>query len=167
MLRIMIKRVFCFVFLIMLSAPLSVQAGIQNQSDIPVKMDKIQELINYDLGSLFNKSELIGLNLTNYNISTSQYKQAAMSVNEVIRSSLSRIQMINNTVDITDEDKTLQINKVYQDIDAALYSLDSQTLSYIYALRNVMPTITYSRFVKKFEEFYNSLELTENKITLE
>ncbi len=167
MFKCLLKKVLIFTISIMCLIPLSAQAIIKNQAEAAYKMEKIQELVNYDLGSLFNKSELIGLNLTNYNISTSQYKQAAMSTIEVIRSSQNRIQLLNNAVDLTDEDKKLQTDKIYSDIDAALYSLDSQTLAYIYALRNIMPTITYSRFVKKFETFYNSLDLTDNKITLE
>ena len=75
--------------------------------------------------------------------------------------------MLRDSIDLTTEDRDLKIRKIYQDIDAALYSLDSQTLSYIFAMRNIMPTITYQRFVKRFEAFYNSLGLTENQMTLD
>ncbi len=162
----MLKRIFCFICFIILAFPLAAQAIIENDSDAVEKMDKIQSLVDYDFFKLFNKTELIGTSLTTYNVSTSQYKQAALSTIEVIRSSLSQTEMVRSAVDLTDEDKSLQINKVYQDIDAALYALDSQTLNYIYALRTIMPTITYPRFVKKFEAYYNSLQLTNNQITL-
>ena len=163
----MLKKLFCFICLLVFALPLAANATVKSESEAITKMNQVQTIIDYDFYSFFNKSELIGNNLTNYNISTSQYKQAARSTKEMIRSSLSQAKMIRDSIDLTPEDRVLKMGKIYQDIDAALYSLDSQTLSYIFAMRNIMPTITYQRFVKRFEAFYNSLGLTENQMTLE
>ena len=160
----MIKKIICILFFLILILPLSAFGLVRSDEEAAVKINQLESLVNYDFFDLFNKSELIGMNLTNYNISTSQYKQSAMSTIELIRSSISQVQMVRNSIDLTDEDKLLQINKLYQDIDAALYSLDSQTLNYMYSLRMIMPTITYQRFVKSFQTYYNSLDLTNNKM---
>lgn len=163
----MLKKLFCFICLLVFALPLTANAAVRSEGDAITKMNKVQTIVDYDFYSFFNKSELIGNNLTNYNISTSQYKQAARSTKELINSSLSQAQMLRDSIDLTTEDRDLKMRKIYQDIDAALYSLDSQTLSYIFAMRNIMPTITYQRFVKRFEAFYNSLGLTENQMTLD
>lgn len=163
----MLKRIFCFICLLVFALPLAANAAVRSEGDAITKMNKVQTIVDYDFYSFFNKSELIGNNLTNYNISTSQYKQAARSTKELINSSLSQAKMLRDSIDLTTEDRDLKMRKIYQDIDAALYSLDSQTLSYIFAMRNIMPTITYQRFVKRFEAFYNSLGLTENQMTLD
>lgn len=163
----MLKKLFCFICLLVFALPLAANAAVRSEGEAITKMNKVQTIVDYDFYSFFNKSELIGNNLTNYNISTSQYKQAARSTKELINSSLSQAQMLRDSIDLTTEDRDLKMRKIYQDIDAALYSLDSQTLSYIFAMRNIMPTITYQRFVKRFEAFYNSLGLTENQMTLD
>lgn len=163
----MLKKLFCFICLLVFALPLTANAAVRSEGEAITKMNKVQTIVDYDFYSFFNKSELIGNNLTNYNISTSQYKQAARSTRELINSSLSQAQMLRDSIDLTTEDRDLKMRKIYQDIDAALYSLDSQTLSYIFAMRNIMPTITYQRFVKRFEAFYNSLGLTENQMTLD
>ncbi len=163
----MLKKIFCFICLLVFALPLTANAAVRSEGDAITKMNKVQTIVDYDFYSFFNKSELIGNNLTNYNISTSQYKQAARSTKELINSSLSQAKMLRDSIDLTTEDRDLKMRKIYQDIDAALYSLDSQTLSYIFAMRNIMPTITYQRFVKRFEAFYNSLGLTENQMTLD
>ena len=161
------KKIFCFICLLVFALPLTANAAVRSEGDAITKMNKVQTIVDYDFYSFFNKSELIGNNLTNYNISTSQYKQAARSTKELINSSLSQAKMLRDSIDLTTEDRDLKMRKIYQDIDAALYSLDSQTLSYIFAMRNIMPTITYQRFVKRFEAFYNSRGLTENQMTLD
>lgn len=163
----MLKKLFCFICLLVFALPLTANAAVRSEGEAITKMNKVQTIVDYDFYSFFNKSELIGNNLTNYNISTSQYKQAARSTKELINSSLSQAKMLRDSIDLTTEDRDLKMRKIYQDIDAALYSLDSQTLSYIFAMRNIMPTITYQRFVKRFEAFYNSLGLTENQMTLD
>ncbi len=162
----MLKKILCLICFTILAFPLSAQALITSDAEAMEKVESIQALASFDFYSLFNKSELIGYNLTSYNVTTSQYKQNAMATIELIRSSLSQIQLVRNSMDMTDEDKNIQINKLYQDIDGSLYALDSQTLNYIYSLRSIMPTITYQRFVKKFEEYYNSLQLTNNSMSL-
>ncbi|HIS88135.1 TPA: hypothetical protein IAA87_01740, partial [Candidatus Avigastranaerophilus faecigallinarum] len=69
-----------------------------------------------------------------------------------------------NSSDFSDSDKAIQINKLYQDADAALYNFDSQTLNYLFSLRSIMPSISYQRYTKKFQEFYNGIGLTDNKL---
>ena len=58
------------------------------------------------------------------------------------------------------------MSRIYQDADAILYDIDSKSINYLYALKNFMPTVTYSKFVKKFSNFYNELHITNREVKL-
>lgn len=162
----MFKKIIVLACFFMFASLMQVNALVQSDYEALGKSQQISSIVNYDFFNFFNKSELIGYSLTNYNVATSQYKQFAAYTSSQIQSSVNQISLVKNNTDLTDDDKTIQINKLYQDIDAALYALDSQTLNYIFSLRNIMPNLTFQRFIKKFEEYYNSLNITENEIML-
>ena len=145
---------------------LSANALVNSSSDINAKIIKLNKIAQYDYNSFVNKNELIGYRLSNFNMLTSQYQNSAKQSVDNLNNIVFQIDTIRNSSDFSDSDKELQINKLYQDADTTLYNFDSQTLNYIFSLRNVMPSISYQRFAKKFQEFYNEIQLTDNKLSI-
>lgn len=158
--KLLLPIVMLFAFI------LQVEATIMSEYDIRMKKEQLHTIAQYDYIDLINKNELIGYRLDSFNMATSQYKNAAMIAAERLNKNLAQIDIVNNSTDFSDSDKQVQINNIYQDSDAALYDLDSQSINYIYSLRNTMPSISFNRFAKKFIEFYNSFQLTNSQIGL-
>lgn len=157
---------FLLLFFAFFAFVLNANATISSEYDINRKMEQLREIAQYDYISLINKNELIGYTLDSFNMASSQYKNSAYLAIEHFNSILSQIDTIKNSSDFSDSDKQLQISKLYQDADATLYNLDSQTMNYLFSIRNFMPSITYQRFVKKFQAFYNEFQLTNNEISV-
>ena len=67
---------------------------------------------------------------------------------------------VNNSTDYSNTEKTMQTSKLYQDANTALNDLDIKTMNYLIEIRNYMPTMTYQRYLKKFQEYYNDLGLS-------
>ena len=113
---------------------------------------------------MVNKNELIGEIRSSFDMSTMQYKNNAGITAESLRNILRQIDIVKNSADFSDSDKNLQISKLYQDADSALYDLDSKTINYLMEVQRIMPTITYQRYVKKFLEQYNQMNLTGSQL---
>lgn len=143
---------------------LNASAIVSSEADINRKIVQLKKLSQYDYNSIVNKNELIGYRLNNFNMATAQYKNSANLVVDNFNNIIFQINTIKNSSDFSDSDKAIQINKLYQDADAALYNFDSQTLNYLFSLRSIMPSISYQRYTKKFQEFYNGIGLTDNKL---
>ena len=144
---------------------LNANALIRSDADIYASINRLNSLVVYDFNSLFNKSEIIGYRLDSFNYSTLQYKNAARNVYEYFNSVIGQINTINNSTEISNTDKQLQISNLYQNAEAALYDLNSKSVNYLISLRGVMPTITYQKYVKSFVKYYNSLQLTDAPIS--
>ncbi len=149
---------FCFM--------LNVHAAVTSDSNIYQKINSVKTLSQYDYISLINKTEMIGYRLDAFNIATSQYKNTLMLTLEKLNNIPYQIRVIRSSSDISDSDKKIQINNLYNDADAALYNLDSQTMNYLFSVRNCMPTLTYKKYLKKFQELYNSQKLTNANISI-
>ncbi len=147
----------CLVFLF---SAIYVQAAIISESNIYTKIQSLQKLAGQDYISLINKSEMIGNRLDSFNLASSQYKNTVYLALEKLNNIPSQIDVIKNSSDFSDSDKQIQINSLMQEADSVLYDLDAQTMNYLFSLKYYMPSITYKRYVKKFQEFYNSLNLT-------
>ena len=145
---------------------LNADAAINSQSDIYAKANSVKKLAEYDYTALIGKTELIGYRLNSFNFSATQYKNNAYQTYEALNNINSQIDVVRNSSDFSDSDKQLQINKLYQDANTALYDLDSKTMTYVYSLRNFLPSISFSRYSKKFLDFYNSQKITENEIVV-
>lgn len=135
-------------------------AYIASEYDIQRKVEQLQQLSEFDFLSLINKNELIGYRLDSFNMSCMFYSNSVRVVAENLNNILKQIELVKNSSDYSDTEKNMQISKLYQNADTALFELDSKTMSYLMDIRMGMPTITYDRYVKKFREYYNSLDLT-------
>ncbi len=139
-------------------------AAVKSVSDINSKMDSLNQLGSYDFHRFINKSDLIGERLQNYNMLTAQYQNNAIVAEETMRGIINQINVLSGSSDISDMEKTMQITKLLQEADTALYDIDSKTIQYLYSVRPLMPTLTYQKYSKKFKEYYNELKLTNSKI---
>lgn len=155
-----------FLLLAFFFCHLNASAVISSEADMMRKINQLKTLSQYDYLSLVNKNELIGYRLDSFNMASSQYKNSTKLVIDNFNSILFQIDTVRNSSDFSDSDKQIQINKLYQDADSALYNLDSQTINYLFSLRTFMPPITYQRYVKKFQSFYNEFQLTNNEISI-
>ncbi len=155
-----------FLFTAFFSFCLSANALISSEADILNKINQLQVISDYDYISMVNKNELIGYRLDSFNMASYQYKNSAKQVIDNFKNLLFQMDTIKNSSDFSDSDKDVQIKKLYQEADSALYTLDSQTLNYLFSLRDFMPPITYQRYVKKFQAFYNDFHLTDGQISV-
>lgn len=162
------KNIFKFLLpaVLLFSCLLQAEASITSVYDINLKKSQLTEIAQNDYLSFVNKNELIGYRLDTFNMLTAQYKSNATLIIERLNKNLEQIRLINESSEFSDSDKQIQINKIYQDSDAALYDLDSKSLDYIFSIRNSMPPITYNRYAKKFQEYYNSFQLTNSELSI-
>ena len=58
----MLKKLFCFICLLVFALPLTANAAVRSEGEAITKMNKVQTIVDYDFYSFFNKSELIGNN---------------------------------------------------------------------------------------------------------
>ena len=148
--------ILCIVFF---SAISSVEAVVYSEYDIDVAIQKMNELASQDLLSFVNRNELIGFRLENVNMATMQYQTTVKATADSLVNMRNRIDIVKNSADFSDSEKNMQINQIYQEADASISNTTSKTVMYLIELRNSMPTITYQRYVKKFQEYYNQLNL--------
>ena len=148
--------ILCIVFF---SAISTVEAVVYSEYDIDVAIQKMNELASRDLLSFVNRNELIGFRLENVNMATMQYQTTVKATADSLVNMRNRIDIVKNSADFSDSEKNMQINQIYQEADASISNTTSKTVMYLIELRNSMPTITYQRYVKKFQEYYNQLNL--------
>lgn len=148
---------------LMVSFAVNAFAAIESVDEIDSKIDGLTQISNLDFTRFVNKSDLIGDRLQNFNMATAQYQNAAFVTQETLKSIISQIEILNSSSDISTTERTMQINKLYQDADTALYNMDSKTIQYLYSIRSLMPTLTYQKFSKKYKDFYNDLNISNSK----
>ena len=163
----MINKLFSVLFLaifLVISAFAPALAQIQSESEIYYKQNQLQTILDTDFMSFVHKNELIGYRLDSYNIDVQYYKNVVYGVVEKFKNSITQIQIIRTSQDLSDTDKEIQISKIYQDLDVTLYDLDSKTITFVSNCKRNMPTITFQRFAKSFENFYNAFQLTSTRV---
>ena len=161
------KKLLSFLFLIcifLFCTVLNCQAFISDKSDLQNSVDKLNQLANFDCISLINKNELIGYRLNSFEMLTSEYQRNVIAARDNIVQGLNKIDIIENSTDFSDSEKEMQVRQIYNNADYILSDLNSKTINYIMSLSNSMPTITYQRYQKKFQEYYNNLNLTNNEL---
>lgn len=142
------------------------QALIRSEGDLNYAASKLYEISEYDFLGLINKNELIGYRLDGFNMSTMQYQSYAKSTADGFLNIIGRLETINNSSDFSDSEKEMQINQLYQEAETSLSDVNSKTIWYLIDLRRTMPTITYQQYLKKFQDYYNSLALTGTPISV-
>ncbi len=153
-----ILSIVCLLFFCAIS---DASAAITNKYQIRMVADKVKGLSQYDVLSFINKNELIGYRLDTFSLQTMEYQRTAQYHAQNMYSIITQIEVIENSVDLSDTDKELKSRQLCQNVDAALSDLNSKTISYLVGLRDMMPTITYQRYLKRFLDYYNALDLTE------
>lgn len=136
-------------------------AAIYSDADIYQKINQLNVISNTDFISFINKADVVGYRLANFEMTSSNYKNYIRMTTEQLTTLLKQIQEVRNTTELSDADKNMQISKMYQDATALLFNVDTQTMNYLMSMNRTMPTITYSRFVKNYQDFYNGLNLTD------
>ncbi len=158
------KKILSLLFtlsLLFFSTVTVANAKIDSQRDLKIAADKVNKLADYNLGSLVYKSELIGYRLENFNMRSMEYQRSAQFHADNLNSLSRKIDVVRNSIDFSDTEKEMQAKQIFQEADAALSDLNSKTISYLIGLRDLMPTITYQRYVKRFLDYYNDLNLTD------
>lgn len=156
---------FLLIASVMMFSALNAMAVINSSNDIEIKMNNLNQLASYDFMRLINKTELVGERRQLFDMMTAQYQNEITRNEEKLKGYLKQINDIDRLNDITDQEKLVQINQIYQDADSILFDIDSKTMQYLYSARRIMPTLTYQRYAKKFRELYNNLEISSNKLT--
>ena len=142
----------------------SANAIINNDAELLSKIDTLNTLRYCDHMSFINKSELIGFRLYDFNMRATNHRHNTELARNELTNILNQVNLVRNSSEFSNSDKTMQISKLYQDADRALYDLDNKTREFLYDVRMTMPTLTYRKFVKGFREYYNSLHVTDNWI---
>lgn len=155
--------ILCIVFF---SAISSAEAVVYSEYDIDVAIQKMNELASQDLLDFVNRNELIGYRLDNVNMSTMQYQTNVKAAADGLVNMKNRIDIVRNSADFSDSEKNMQINQIYQEADACLSDINSKTVWYLIELRRSMPTITYQRYVTKFQDYYNQLNIGNSPISI-
>ncbi|MBQ4078657.1 hypothetical protein IJD15_05700 [bacterium] len=154
-----ILSLFSVLCILFFSAISSAEAVIYSEYDIDVAIQKMNELASQDLLGFINRNELVGYRLDNVNMATMQYQMNVKATADALVNMRNRVDIIRNSADFSDSEKNMQLNQVYQEADASISNTTSKTVMYLNELRRSMPTITYQRYVKKFQEYYNQLNL--------
>ena len=145
----------------------NVNATIRSEYEIHDKIGQLNVIIQKDFLEFVNKSDLVGYRLDAFRMSSSNYKNVARMIVDKLNKMLEQINNINMSSEFSDSDKAMQISRIYQEATTDLYNMDSQTVNFMIGLNQVMPTITYSRFVKKYQTFYNDLNITNTDLTVD
>lgn len=162
-------KIFTLIFSLLLSFfsfALCANAKIQSEGDIQYRKNQIQSLANTDFMNFVNKHEIVGYRLENYRFDVQFYQNFLYSVIEQMDNYLTQISVIKNNEVLSANDKELQIINVYQNVDVTLFDLDSKTINFLTAGKRYMPSITYRRFVRNFEDFYNNYQFTTTVINV-
>lgn len=159
--------ILCITFLMMFGLAIKANASIESPDDIKYRVEQLREFSQFDLLSLINKGELIGWRLDSYKMTTQFYINSVVVATDNLDNILNQIDLVINSTEYSDTEKSMQIRKLYADAQKTLYELDTRTISYMMELKNSVPTITYERYAQKFQEIYNNLQLTGNNLYLE
>ena len=140
------------------------KAQILSDQDVIMKIQQVEELFDFDFLSLVNRGELVGYRLDDFRMQSQVYANTIYVAIDNLKNISSQIQYIRASQEISNTDKEIRIRKLYQDADLALYDIDNKTANYLINLKYSMPSITYERYLKKFQEYYNGLDLTSSDL---
>lgn len=163
------NKILSLVFIIVLglfTLVMPAMAQIKSEFDITNKRNQIQTILNTEFMSFVNKNELIGYKLDAYNMESQYYKNYLYTVIEKLNNQLTQINIIRTSQDLSDTDKTMKLNDIFQDVDVTLYDVDAKTITYLSNCKRSMPSITYQKFTKTFEKFYNAFQLTNTQVNV-
>ena len=135
-------------------------AFVTSDAEIKQKINKLNVIMNTDYISFINKADVVGYRLSSFEMQNANYKNQARMNIENLNNILIQLNDVRNSLELSDTDKNMQVAKLYQQAKNILFGMDNVTMNYLMSLNTIMPTITYERFVKRFQDFYNGLNLT-------
>ena len=163
----MIKKLFSALIIasvLILGLVNSAKAYIDSEDEIQYRIEQLNNLSEVDLSSYIPKGELIGIRQSNFNTANAFYKNTIRVTTDNLTNILNQIRLIKKSAELSDSEKEMQIQKLYGDASAALNDLDTKTFSYLIEIKQGIPTITYDRYSLKFQDLYNSMNLTGNPV---
>ncbi len=143
---------------------LDAKAQILSDQDIITKTQQVEQLYGFDFLSLVNRGELIGYRLDDFRMQSQGYANTIYVAIDNLKNISSQIKFIRESQELSNTDKDIRIRKLYQDADMALYDIDNKTSNYLINLKYSMPSITYDRYLRKFQDYYNGLDLTNSDL---
>ncbi|MBQ3640458.1 hypothetical protein II906_00765 [bacterium] len=136
-------------------------ADVSNDRDIQDAVAKLNGIVSMNPYSLFNKSELIGYRRDQFEMSTNHYKARVAAARDRISNLRSQLKSIKNDNSINEEEKSTKLDGSLQEINGYLAEVDSLTFAYLNEIRWFMPSLTYQRYYKKFQNYYSYLNITK------
>ncbi len=128
-------------------------AAVQSVSDINNKIIAIEKVQNMDFTTMYNKTDLIGQNRDNFKMAADNYKRFAQMT-------AGKLRTIQNEIGNASSGGTsTSVSNLYYDADNVIYEFNNKTNAFLAELELFMPSITYQKFVKKFNTYYNSLNI--------
>lgn len=158
--------VISLICLLMFSFSSDALAAINSQAGINNVANKLMQVSTMDIMSFVNKSDLVGYRYNNFQMQTDQYKRSITSTITSLESISNRISIIKNSIDYSDSEKDMQTRQLYQEVDTAVNNVNTLTINYLIGIKQTMPTITYQKFLKRFQEYYNGLNIDSNYINV-
>ncbi len=152
--------ILSFVFLMFITPAM---ADILNEDDIDIAVNKLDVLSNFDPYSIFNKSEVIGTRRDQFEMSTNQYKTGVIAAKDRINKDKQELFVFKDDQEMPEDQKTVQIGRIYQDVNFTLSQVEMNTYNYVNNLRWFMPTLTYQRYYKGFLDYYQNLDIRNYK----
>ncbi len=159
-----LSKLFTVFALMLTFVCLNANAIVNNDAELQSKIDTLSTLQMCEPISFVNKSELIGYRLADFNMRASNQRHNVELTKNELMNIMNQINLVRNSSEFSNSDKSMHISKLYQDADRSLYDLDNKTREYLYDVRMTMPTLTYKKFVKEYREYYNALHVTDNWI---
>ncbi len=161
-----LRNIFIFFCLIFFVTNLTAQAAITSKEDIKRCISKMEKLADTDFTTLLNRNEVIGQRRDSYEMITYQYIRTVRSQIERFNSYVARIEAIENNYELSDTEKSNQIQTIYNEAHMSMFDLDTRSANYIFQLRDWLPSITYQKYGRSFMKYYNSFDMTERDINL-
>ena len=155
------KKIFGLIALFLSFLFIPVFADVSNDRDIQDAVAKLNGIVSMNPYSLFNKSELIGYRRDQFEMSTNHYKSRVAAARDRITNLRYQVKSVKNDINISDEERSTKIDGSMQEINGYLAEVDSLTFSYLNEIRWFMPSLTYQRYYKKFQQYYNYLNVTK------
>lgn len=138
---------------------MQVNAEVSTIDDLAVEIDKLQTLVETDFGSFYNKSEVIGIAASNFNMAASDYRLANRRILDSLNKTTEMLQELEASDEYSDSEKTRLQTELLQKANQDLNSIYKDTTDFIRNIRYNMGSITYDKFKTEFIDYYNTIGL--------
>ena len=144
-----------FIFFLGMNA----NATVTTIDELSVEIDKVQQLADTDFGSFYNRSEMIGRTLSNFNFAASDYRLFNKRVLDNLTKINEMLQKLEESDEYSDSEKERLQSELYQKANDGLNGISGETSNFVNKIGGFMPSITYMRFRQDFIDYYNGLAI--------